>query len=533
MYINLILLGIIVLINFSLGVLAFINNPRNKNLKIFFLFIIFLVTWIIANYFSDITKDYFWVIFWLRLTFIAPVLFATVLLYFGLIFPAEKLRISSRYLLGISSLIVSILVFSNLIIKDVVIKESGVDVVFGYLGAVYLLYFVGILVAALIVLLKKYFKSKDLEKKQLKTFILGLFLFLFGATVTNLIIPFIWGLFEPSKYGPYFSVIFTTLAFYAITKHHLFKVKIIATEIFAVILSIISFAQIFIYESWQGRFLGTILFIFVTFFSYLLIRSVLKEVKSKEQIERLNKELSRKNEYLDELLKQKSEFLHVTSHQLKTPISIIRGYLSMIIDGDYKGTKKDEAIIKVMQATNRLSDTVRDFLDASDLEGETIYFKLEPVNIHDILKETISDKQILIKNKNLQIIMAEPHEEIPLVSTSKDRIIDVFSNLIDNAVYYTPKGSITISFIKKGKSVIVEIKDTGIGISKEESAKLFEKFSRSSRSKLLRPDGSGLGLFIARKIVINCGGKIWFHSDGQGTGTSFFVELPIYNDKKI
>lgn len=531
MFINLILLSIVAIIYLLLGVLAFINKPKDKYVRIFFIFIVLMAVWIIANFFSDLAKEYSLVMFWMKLTFIMPVIFVTILFYFSLIFPKGKINNWLKYSIWVASLVITVLIFSRLIIWDVTITKSGADVTFGSLGALYLLYFLGFLSAAIYVLLKKYLKEKGVEKKQLGFLLLGLCLFLIGATITNLIIPFAWGIFEPSKYGPYFSIIFTTMTFYAITRHHLFDIKIIATEIFAVVISAIMFVQIFAYESSQGVFLGVLLFIGVAFFSYLLFRSVNKEVQAKNKIVSLNKELNQKNTYLDELLKQKSEFLHITSHQLKTPISIIRGYLSMILDGDYTGTKKDDAIAKAMMASNRLGDTVRDFLDASDLEGENIYFKLSPVSITKIIEDLIDNKQVLLKNKDLKLELIKPQTPLPLALTSEERITDVFSNLIDNAIFYTPQGSVKVLLSADSKSIQIEVRDTGIGILPEEGEKLFQKFFRSVRSSLLKPDGSGLGLFIAQKIVLNCGGKIWLKSQGLGKGTSFFVKLPIHNKK--
>ncbi len=528
------ILGFIVVVNFLISILVYINEPKNKNNKYFFLFVFSLIIWVITNYLSDVDSNFFRVWWWLRLTFITPALFVTILFYFSLNFPKTGL-VSKRVKITIWVCLVTIvfLLLSDLIIKSFKMSEGGVAVNFGYLGIVYVMYFVFFFLASLYVLARKFIQEKGVTKKQLLYLILGLSLFVVSATTTNLIIPFIFNVFLLSVYGPYFFIFFVVFLAYAITKHKLFNIKVVATEIFSLFITFILFVNLFFFNSVPELLVKLVIFIATLFFVILLIKSTFAEVKHQEWIEKLNKELGIKNNYLDELLKQKGEFLHITSHQLKTPISIIRGYLSMIIEGDYKGTKKDEAIIKAMQATNRLGDTVRDFLDASDLEGEFIYFKLEPVNIDDILRELISNKQILIKNKDLRIILVEPSEKVPIVSTSKERIMDVFSNLIDNAIYYTPKGSIEVSFKLKDKSVMVAIKDTGIGISSEEAGKLFTKFSRSSRAKLLRPDGSGLGLFIARKIVTNCGGKIWLHSEGIGKGASFFVELPKYKNIKI
>lgn len=247
----------------------------------------------------------------------------------------------------------------------------------------------------------------------------------------------------------------------------------------------------------------------------------------KQRVNEQTKEIRKKNVYLEELLKMKTEFLDIASHQLKTPISITRGYLSMILDGTIKGVKdKLAAAKKAMAGIERLNRTVKDFLDASDLEGKEIELELAPTDLIKLIKDLVAEKEFLAKQKDLKFSFTLPKEKLPQVKIDPSQFFQAIANLVDNAIYYTSQGEVTVSLEKLGQEIIVKVKDTGIGISAEDQKKLFQKFTRGKQAILAKPDGSGLGLYIAQKIVAAHHGQIKLESE-VGKGSVFSVVLPL------
>ncbi|MFA6573530.1 MAG: HAMP domain-containing sensor histidine kinase, partial [Patescibacteria group bacterium] len=144
-----------------------------------------------------------------------------------------------------------------------------------------------------------------------------------------------------------------------------------------------------------------------------------------------------------------------------------------------------------------------------------------------VIQSEVKELRPTTAKKKLKLTFIMPKEKIPTLSVDEDKIKDVVLNLVDNAIKYTEKGGITVTVQKKDANVLIIVKDTGVGINPTDAEKLFSKFVRGSGISRLSPDGSGLGLFIARKIVDAHKGKIWAESEGEGKGSAFNVELPV------
>lgn len=245
-----------------------------------------------------------------------------------------------------------------------------------------------------------------------------------------------------------------------------------------------------------------------------------------------NKELLLQNKLNKELLEMKSDFLRVVNHQLNTPLSVMSGYFSMLKEGSYKA---EQALPAIEQGLKRINQTVSDFWDAYEIEGEKMRMEPQKTDITGIVDKLIQEKKDmpLAQKRKLKIKTKKADFKIPLVWCDPKRIAHVISNLLDNAVFYTDKGSVIVSYEKAGEDYLkIKIKDTGAGISKDDVKKLFQKFSRGQKASGLHPDGSGLGLYISRKIVESNGGELNFFSKGEGHGTTFDFTLPLYKNQK-
>ncbi|MFA6410671.1 MAG: HAMP domain-containing sensor histidine kinase [Candidatus Buchananbacteria bacterium] len=265
--------------------------------------------------------------------------------------------------------------------------------------------------------------------------------------------------------------------------------------------------------------------------------------KLEERVDEQTKDIGEKNKYLEELLNMKTDFLRVVNHQLNTPLAVMKGYFSMMEEGSYPPAKARPAIKGGLE---RISSTVSDFWDAYELEGEKMKMEPQKTDIAQIVNGLIPEKQNLqlALERKLKIEVQKPEfsaqarsafgGEIPLVWCDYKKIAHVISNLLDNAIYYTRQGGVTVFYELVGKNYLkINIKDTGSGISKQDQKKLFQKFSRLKNATDLRPDGSGLGLFIAKKIIQGNDGEITCFSEGADKGSTFSFTLPIYKNQKL
>lgn len=256
---------------------------------------------------------------------------------------------------------------------------------------------------------------------------------------------------------------------------------------------------------------------------------VSRNIELYKKLEESNKELAEANKHLQQLDQAKSDFVSITSHQLRTPMTGIMGYLSMILQGDFGKVPKEQNKIlsDLLQESQRMIRLINLFLNVSKIESGRLELTKKPVQIESVINKAMEVSIKKAEEKKIKLEFVRSKEPLPDVNIDRDKIDDVISNLIDNAVKYTKKGRVTVSAQKKDDYIIVSVKDTGIGIDPLEAKKLFTKFVRGFGIAQISPDGSGLGLYIARRLTEAHGGKVWVESEGIGKGSNFQFTIPI------
>ncbi|MCD4760897.1 GAF domain-containing sensor histidine kinase, partial [bacterium] len=262
---------------------------------------------------------------------------------------------------------------------------------------------------------------------------------------------------------------------------------------------------------------------------------VSRNLKLYTTLQKANLELQDANLRLRELDKAKSEFLSIASHQLRTPISAIKGYLSMIIDGDFGKVPKNikEVIANLFESSARLARLINIFLNVSRIESGRLKLEKKPIQINELIDGVIVELINQAKQKGLKLEYKKKKQAPPLIFADADKLREVVLNLIDNAIKYTPKGRVDILVEADKKTLTFKVVDTGIGIKKEEVKSLFRKFVRGSGVSQIHTGGSGLGLFIAQKIVKEHNGRVWVESEGNGKGSTFQFEVPVYDGHQV
>ncbi len=225
--------------------------------------------------------------------------------------------------------------------------------------------------------------------------------------------------------------------------------------------------------------------------------------------------------------KMKTEFVSIASHQLRTPLTCMRWLLNLLKDGHCGEADTATFIDLIKENTERMIKLVNDLLDVSKIEmGKNTFIPCQ-TNIHVLVQKIINNSTLFAKANNISLQLEAP-ETLSNVYTDPDKISLVIQNLIDNAIKYTKgQGEVKTILQEEKNTVKVTIKDTGVGIPKSQQKHIFQKFFRSDNIMKHQTIGTGLGLFIAKAVIEQSNGKIWFKSE-EGKGTTFYFTLPIY-----
>ena len=229
----------------------------------------------------------------------------------------------------------------------------------------------------------------------------------------------------------------------------------------------------------------------------------------------------------------KNEFIYISAHQLRTPLSAVKWTLQMVLSGSM-GKVAGEArgyLYKAYESNERMIMLVNDLLNVSRIEEGRFLHNLELVSVNNIIKEVIFSSGALSDKKKVKVVFNPQKDKIPKIKADFKKMKLAIQNLVDNAISYSIEGNnviINLSKIKKQANsfILIKVKDSGIGISKKDQKRLFVKFFRGANAIKMQTEGTGLGLFIVKNIIEAHGGRVWFKSD-ENKGTAFYIELPI------
>lgn len=402
-------------------------------------------------------------------------------------------------------------------------------------------YLVEIIFAAWIIILciYRYIKIKDATtRKKIILLAVGILFFLFAFSWANITasLTLDW---NTSEYGFFGMPIFLAFLAYLIVRYKAFNIKLIATQALVAGLVILIGSEFFFIQNTTNIILTLITLLIALGFGYMLVKSVKIEVENKERLQSLSDQLSDANAKLRQLDKAKSEFISIASHQLRTPLTSIKGFGSLLLEGTYGVVPEAQrgALEKIYISNERLIQLVEDLLNISRIEAGRMEFDFQEAQIEDLVQEAVQTLELSAKAKNLYLQWGKPAIAMPKLKIDITKIKEVISNMVDNAIKYTQKGGITVKLEtntawdtehkEHKESVRVVVSDTGIGMDEEEIEMIFEKFQRGKQVAHYHTDGTGLGMYIGKKIVAEHKGKIWAESDGRGMGSRFILELPV------
>lgn len=264
---------------------------------------------------------------------------------------------------------------------------------------------------------------------------------------------------------------------------------------------------------------------------------IYKEVKpTSEAYQKAIRELTHANLRLRQLDKAKDEFISIASHELRNPMAIIKGNISMILAGDSGevNTEIRDVLTDMMIAVERQIRLVNELLDISRIEAGVINFNLQPsIQMEEVAQLLTNSLQGVANDQNIELKFQIPEKPLPHVQADHDKISQVLINLVTNAMKFTSMGTVIIEVKQKDDFVQVCVTDAGAGIPEKQKSLLFKKFSKATApTSGTMSAGSGLGLYISKKYIEKQGGDIWLEKSKPGSGSTFCFTLPITGTKK-
>jgi signal transduction histidine kinase len=390
----------------------------------------------------------------------------------------------------------------------------------GYLYPYFIGYFV-VYTVFLIVLTRLAIKrTSPTKKRQLVYISFGFILSLAAGITLNLILP-AFGVFRFNGLGPVFMLVMTAFAIYTATRHYLYEPRVILAELYAILLIFVSIIRLVMFPDITSYLICGL----TVGLSMLFIRSTISGADKNLELRKDKLELLR----LDKL---KDEFLMMATHELNTPVTVLQGKMEMIIHegfGHFAKPQK-EYLMPVLENTEKLSRMFKHILEVVKLDEHRMELRKEPFDLRQLANKVIDE----IELKHHEKYKIDFHSPAKVwINGDEEKVKEVIGSLLDNAVRYSCVGGsvgvIKLDISSTKSEVTISVSDNGIGIPKADQKHIAEKFFQSKRFDTDVPveqQGSGLALYIARKIVELHHGRMWLDSK-EGKGTTFFVSLPV------
>ncbi len=495
-------------ISIIFGILVIFKNWRDRMNQIFFLMTVFLAIWSFSYWQWQLSTDYDTAMMWVRILSIGS-LFIPILFYHWVIKFVNANNLINKIILWFGYVtVISILFFANSNLFVAGLEKKSFFQFWPTSGVIYDIYFsyiyFGLILYTVYILLRSYHVIEDRDKKKQVLYVIVSCVLGFGGVITNF--PLWWGINIP-PYGNFLAAVFPFLLGYSIIKYKMFNARAIIAEMLTLSLLVFMLIIVLMADNWTLRLVYGFFLVLMSAVGIILI----------------------KNSYtVDNLNKAQDETLNFITHQIRGVFADTKAGLAAIIDGDFGAVPdpmKDMAG-QLFQAQNRGVSAVETFLKAAHVEKGMIEYTKKPFDFKQLVIQLTDQENARVKSKKL-------HYEINIsdgdymLNGDQVYLSQVISNLIDNAIRYTPSGSIEITLSRKEQDILFSVKDSGVGVNDEDGKKLFTKYGHGKDSRKINADCNGLGLYIVKGIVDAHHGKIWYESAGSGKGTLFIVRLPV------
>lgn len=356
-----------------------------------------------------------------------------------------------------------------------------------------------------------------LERRRAAYGIILLLLFILSGSLQLVVGPLPTGLVLPAL-----TVSFLVLSLAAFVRASFLDVELASLEPFLLFLTAFAVVLMLRSHDLSDAVITIIGFVAVAAFGAMAVKAVSSEKQKRILLEQTNRDLK----VLEEA---KGDFVDMVAHQLRTPLGGIRASSAMLVEGDYGALpeKARTAVALIEDAATRLLSLADTFLSMSRVEVGMYKTRRSEADIRKEVSNVIDEMSVSARSKQLALESSVDDDVPGTVRVDKDALRNALFNLIDNAIKYTDKGEVSVSVHVSDSLLIAEVRDTGFGMTSEELRDLFKKFHRGDVGRSHAMDGTGLGLYVVRRLIEAAGGRISAASEGTGKGSVFTVTLPI------
>ena len=552
--IDFLLLGIAVAGNLILGFVVFLNQRKGATSRLFLAFTIVNSMWSLVTYFSYAVTEKQMALWLVRLVIFFAIIHSSLFFLLVNAFPGQRLRIEKRYLYIVMFFVTlaMVLSLSPFIFKDIDFTTGKVPQPKLYffknppapLGVMFFLFTIfSTILGGIVSLIARTIKSSGIEKKHYKLLLIGATIMFASILLFDVFFPL--GLQNASliPLSALFTLPFVFSIYYAMIRYKLFNIRIAGVAVLVFGLSIAIFVDVTGISLLVVR--SAELFL-VLLFGILLIRSVLKEVRQREEIAQMAEDVrkayvieKKAKEELQKIDKIKDQFLLITQHDLRRPLTSVKWFLNMLLRGilGKQNKKTVEGAKRIQDSVDSSIEEVNNFLDIAQFQMGKSGVVLKPgVELLLILENIFNKLKPQAEEKGIYLKFDKPAENF-VISADAVKLKTALLNIVDNAIKYTNHGGVTIKLeIRKQPSGVpvgpakleIIVSDTGIGIPKDKVNAIFENmFERTEEAKRTTTMGKGIGLYLSSQIIGAHRGRIWAESEGEGRGSTFYIELPI------
>jgi len=505
----------IAIISLLIGFFVIRNNRSAISARVLFLMSMTFVLWVVCNLIAWVSSNSLSIMFVWSLFGIIDFLLFSSCLY--LIYTYELNKDLPLWL----KIMIGLLFLPIIITTPLPINITNFDYSYCYAengnlfnNYSYFTYAI-IIITSLIVTIVRNIKIKREKRKEFFLFASGAFLFMISILATYYISN-VFEIYSIEVYGIFVMTFFMAFLAYLIVKFKAFDIKLIGAQALVWALVIFVGSEFFFVKDLTAQLLVGITLVISSVLGLILVRSVKKEVSLRESLEVANQ--------------NQQSLIHFISHQLKGFFTKSKMIFGGLIEGDFGEVSeviKDTAKIGLDSDNNAVA-MIQDILGASNLKTGVTNYNFKKVDLTEIVKKIIPFFEGEAQSKGLKFerdISAEPL----LAMADETQITQVFKNLIDNSIKYTPTGEMKVSIKTRAgekNKILFAIRDTGIGLSDKDKAKLFTEGGKGDEALKTNVNSTGYGLYIVKKIVETHHGKIWAESAGRGHGSQFYVEIP-------
>jgi signal transduction histidine kinase len=514
-------------IAFGLGMWVFFeqrHDPRNVTLSGM---LVGAALWSLAFLLWRISTDRQQAVFWLRMLFFAGSVLPILFFLFAFSFVRGKLP---PLVVQAVLFLPSVPLFWIAFFTTLLVKTDGVasPYSFGVGRVAFAAHFAVFVIAALFFFFLSLRSQKEINRRKSALVLIGsvvsfavVFAALFTVGLTDNAAAF-WVANVALLVG------MLIIGYGAMRERLILDLRVVSVEIFILVALFAVISDVALSKGVVDLTLRLIILIVLIFYGVLTSRAMVREVQHLRQMQAVMDHVTQMNGRLIEADRTKTRFVSFASHQLRAPLGGLRSYMVMLESGDF-GTMNDKQreILRLnLGVLEQMLQTIESFLNLTKIELHKLELFRCEMNLRETIDRVIFGLAPLAAKKKL-VIETDIPSSIKVIFCDSGKIYHVLTNLIDNAIKYTPSGKITVSVTQEKDIVAVRVIDTGVGLEQEEISRLFASFQRGLAGVTLNQDGSGLGLFIVKNIVEAHGGHVLVESPGKGKGSTFGFTLPI------